>query len=165
MQRKIVGALIVGTLIALLIYSVKQAIIKNSPQYVLECESIPYQEEAIEFFNDNREHLLLLSNSKSSFANLSSAYDYYVFQHSNLEELDIPDHLKETLFEMECSASKQYCVVLKPDRIEVEIHSGTHLIVILTDGDDMCYGMKDEWDIATDLGDGWSLHVAYIVRG
>ena len=165
MQRKIVGALFVGTLVALLIYSVRDAIIKRSPQYVLEQESIPYQEEAIEFFNENKDRLLLLSDSRSTFTDLASGFNHYSFQYTDLDKLEISDDLKVALSEMEHSTSKQYDVGLLPDRVDVRIYSGTRLYVVLTDRYDMCYGMEEDWDIVTDLGDGWSLHVAYVVRG
>lgn len=162
MQRRSFWKISFCLLVVLVVCLIALAKIKRSPWYVLEYESIPYQEEAIDFFDKNKSSLLLLSNDEAAFSDLPAGFNYYLFQFSDIDDLDIPNSSKKVLLAMEASTPKQYNVLLWPNRIEVRICFNTHLLVVLTDEDDMLYGIEDN---VTDLGDGWSMHVAYVRRG
>ena len=49
--------------------------------------------------------------------------------------------------------------------VEILIVSATFFEVYLYYGNDRLHGLKQEWDKAKILEDGWEIHAPYIVRG
>lgn len=148
-----------------LVYLVDYTLHGRNPQYVLEHVTPPYEEEAEQFFYDNKSNLLKLAQLVEETEDLDYC-SYALNMDHQYDRGDIPDEILAILQEIEGATTAQYSVDLLPDMVRIHITSQTDFDVYL-------YSSSEKWDISIregrskriELEDGWVIDTHHVLRG
>lgn len=155
--RKGVLAVCLVLLLVLLTVVVYNNENNRDPKWVLEHLSPPYEEEAEQFFYDNKGNLFLLTQLSEQNDNIES-WSYYINSSHEYDSTNIPNEILDILQEIEEATVMQYCVHLDPHRIEIHITTQTNFEVSL------CSSSTERWTESKciDLENGWVIDTHYI---
>ena len=135
----------------------------RTPEYIHAHRTPAYEQEAEKYFLENHERLTQLTELADKIP--SGLWYRYTFGVHTFDSTELPDDIRKALKSLEERTDKSYTVVMSNEYAEILIVSATFFEVYLYHGNDRLHGLKQEWDKAKILEDGWEIHAPYIVRG
>ena len=165
--KGILALLLVLLLIPLvgLVYLVDYTLHGRNPQYVLERVTPPYEEEAKQFFYDNKSNLLRLAQLVEETEDLDYC-SYALNMDHQYDRGEIPDEMLAILQEIEEATTAQYGISLwtEPDLVRIHIVLQTDFDVYLCSSN-WEHGATEERSKRIELEDGWVIDTIYVLRG
>ena len=147
-----------------LVYLVDYTLHGRNPQYVLERETPPYEEEAKQFFYDNKSNLLKLAQLREQNYDIGSWSYYYLNSNYEYRGNNIPNEMLDILQEIEEATDAQYSVDFLPDMVRIRITSQTDFDVYLCSAS-YEWGFGEEHSKRIELEDGWVIDTHHVLRG
>lgn len=131
----------------------------RSPNYVLTHLTPPYEQEAVEYFEENKPllHRLVLAQGQVD----RGEYFTYAFHYSQYNSQEIPAEAEGILRDLEMNTQADYTMTFSDREIVIMIATGTHYDVRLCRAYDYDGG---EHQKTTPLEDRWEVRANYVIR-
>lgn len=134
----------------------------RTPEYI-HCHVTPiYEEEAKEYFQENKEQFLQLSTLLKQMNTSENYYYSHTFSALTSDTGETSREISNVLTKLEASTEKNYTVTIAHSNIQVLIKSGTNFDVFLYYGD--FYKYSENGHKKTELEGGWTIDAFYTVR-
>lgn len=136
---------------------------KGTPGYIHKYSTLSCEEEARNYFEQNKESLYQLAELRKKIK--PGQWYLYKFHNHEYDTPDIPKEFQPVLANLERDSKEKYKIMMYSDRVVISIGNGWRFHVFLYHGDVPFEAMTPEWDKKTKLEGGWELNAPYVLGG